>query len=168
MAPSFFETKRYGSVSAKMCHFIRNGINDDTILLKKHIVWYCRCFCLYGTLFAQRIATSYRKKRKPTRNGSCRLLMFSVCCGECGYDCLFYQTRTGRYVLRKTYKRKIYWFFLYDQQQSLTCQNGAAGYQRHDKQAACAQGGKNCRPQRQSAGPPNVGCLQNGRKCHSR
>lgn len=66
--PPFFETKRYGSVSAKMCHFIRNGVNDDTILLKKHIVWYCRCFCLYGTLFAQRIATSYRKKRKPTRN----------------------------------------------------------------------------------------------------
>lgn len=108
MAPSFFETKRYGSVSAKMCHFIRNGVNDDTILLKKHIVWYCRCFCLYGTLFAQRIATSYRKKRKPTRNGSCRLLMFSVRCGECGYDCLFYQTRTGRNVLRKTYKRRTY------------------------------------------------------------
>ena len=48
MAPSFFETKRYGSVSAKMRRFIRNGINDDTILLKKHIVWYCRCFCFTG------------------------------------------------------------------------------------------------------------------------
>ena len=71
MAPSFFETKRYGSVSAKMRRFIRNGINDDTILLNKDVVLYCRCFCLYGTLFAQRIVTSYRKKRKPTRNVMC-------------------------------------------------------------------------------------------------
>ena len=67
----FFETKRYGSVSAKMRRFIRNGINDNTILLNRDVVLYCRCFCFTGRYLHKE--SQHHTVKKESRHGMVRV-----------------------------------------------------------------------------------------------